>query len=116
MQRKGESVMERPVSPGVEILNFGGTIGDVDTIRLRDIFGQLSIRGEPRIVCNFYEVEDLSLAALGLFIRTRRECALSGGDLVVSQPSPEAEEIFRSYDVLTKIPVYENDSQAVAHF
>jgi len=108
--------MERRVCPGVEILNFGGTIGDVDTIRLRDIFGQLSIRGQPKIVCNFYEVEDLSLAALGLFVRTRRECALSGGDLVVSQPSLEAERILRSYGVLAKIPVYETDAEALAHF
>ena len=87
--------MERRHCPGVEILNFGGIIGDVDIIRLRDIFGQLSQTGRPRIVCNFYAVEDLSLAALGLFVRTRRECALFGGDLVLSQPSHEAEQIIR---------------------
>ena len=108
--------MERRPCPGVEILNFGGIIGDVDIIRLRDIFGQLSTEGCPRIVCNFYAVEDLSLAALGLFVRTRRECALFGGDLVLSQPSLEAEQILRMYGLVAKIPVYETDAEALDHF
>lgn len=76
----------------------------------------LSSEGSPRMVVNLDNVRFLSSAAINKFVVLDRRLEASGGDLKLSNLSPEVEEVFNITRLNAVFDIFATEEEAVGAF
>ena len=99
---------------GIVVLTLKGEFDSFVTNPFNNEIAKVQDDGVHKIVLNMRLVKFVNSTALGAMIRARKSCRASGGDVVISQPSPAVKEAMESLGLDRLFTIHEDDEEAIA--
>ncbi len=105
-------------SGDVTILDLGGraTIDSGGTEMLDNSLRELAAGRARQVLLNLADVTQLDSSGVSVIVKAYRSLRGQGGDLRLLRPSNHALEVFRALHLARLIPIFEDESQALASF
>ena len=104
------------IKRGVLVIKFEGELDLHLVSKIRDSIDKIiDDQGIVKVIINLHKVSFLDSSGLGLILGRYKKLNSLGGNLSLSQASPQVIKILQAAGVLNIVNLYANDNEALEH-
>lgn len=108
--------IEREIKGDLALLTLRGEFDSFVVSAFLEEIESLVVNGIRNVVLDMRGVKFIMSTAIGAIVKSRKRVKESGGDLVISQPSPFVKDVLESLGLTKVIRVFDQNEQAIEIF